>query len=215
MGNRGWRARGLVYIPNRDTHARHLFLWSFFANDIYIYKTVVCVCLFATYRPHVFPGAAPRDRRQSDVRAGQSRLTLAPRRVELQRSVDARWSWEARWAHRSGPSPSQRSDRLPVQNLGHPCFCRSFGNDGEPSLKVLLSRRKIVLLSPLLPRLFKSRTWMVKLLSVARSHPVVCCGVPFFIFIFIFIFITPYIWRDASVRALVGKDVWCEVLPTY
>ena len=26
-------------------------------------------------------------------------------------------------------------------------------------------------------------------------------------FIFIFIFITPFIWRDASVRALVGKDV--------
>ena len=32
---------------------------------------------------------------------------------------------------------------------------------------------------------------------------------------FIFIFITPYLWWDASVRALVGKDVWCEVLPTY
>ncbi len=30
-------------------------------------------------------------------------------------------------------------------------------------------------------------------------------------FIFIFIFITPCIWRDASVRALIGKDVWCEV----
>ena len=28
-----------------------------------------------------------------------------------------------------------------------------------------------------------------------------------FIFNFIFIFITPCIWRDASVEALVGKDV--------
>ena len=28
-----------------------------------------------------------------------------------------------------------------------------------------------------------------------------------FPFIFIFIFITPCIWRDASVRALIGKDV--------
>ena len=28
-----------------------------------------------------------------------------------------------------------------------------------------------------------------------------------FIYLYVFIFITPYIWRDASVRALVGKDV--------
>ena len=34
------------------------------------------------------------------------------------------------------------------------------------------------------------------------------CTLSVIIFI---IFITPCIWRDASVRALVGKDVWCEV----
>ena len=58
--------------------------------DIYIYKTVVSVCLSATYRPHAFPGAAPGHWRQSGVRAGQSRLTPAPRHVGAQRSVDAR-----------------------------------------------------------------------------------------------------------------------------
>ena len=35
------------------------------------------VCLFVLYRPW-FPGAALRDRRQSGVQAGQSRLTPAP-----------------------------------------------------------------------------------------------------------------------------------------
>ena len=29
---------------------------------IYIYKAALCVCLFASYRPHTFPGAALRDR---------------------------------------------------------------------------------------------------------------------------------------------------------
>ena len=90
-----------------------------------IYKVALCVCLFASYRPRAFPGAALRDRRRSGVRASQSRLTPAPWRVRAQRSVDALWNWEAssRWASSIDiQSGSQRhyprSDRLNVQNPG-------------------------------------------------------------------------------------------------
>ena len=134
------------------------FEWILILSDprkIYINKTVLSACLFATYRPHAFPGATLRDRGWSGVRASQSRLTPAPWRVGAQRSVDAHWSWEARWALsiniQTGSliAVALSKDQITwmsriLEKIVPPCFCESFGNDSKPLLNVLLSRRKII-----------------------------------------------------------------------
>ena len=50
-----------------------------------------------------------------------------------------------------------------LEKIVPPCFCGSFfGNDSEPSLNVLISRRKLLQQAGLLlSRFFKSRTWVV------------------------------------------------------
>ena len=89
------------------------------------------VFLFSTYRPHVFPGAELRDRRQSGVRATRSRLT--PRFLVRGSSTKRGRSLKLRRQVSSSqrPYPKIRSPECPEPWTS--VFLRyvSFGNDSE------------------------------------------------------------------------------------
>ena len=114
-------------------------------GTIYIYKTVVCVC--SHFIGHVSWRCTPRSTvvwRAGWPVAVDTRSLACGSSTKRGRSLKKK---PGDSAHRSSPIQSlQRSDRLNVQNPGPPCFCPcgSFGNNSEPSLNVLLSRRKIV-----------------------------------------------------------------------